>query len=241
MDDLLAVPPAWHRWVRSLAIPVSVALHLLAALLLVRQPVEARPEAEWIEMAIHQPAPAPPAPPPPVERPRTRSKAPDPVPFSETVKEATTPDRPPPPAVRRIQGLSASSFAQGSGTGLSVRAGNTLAVPAGPETADIGEVDAGALLPVTSVTTQPRACSKPPVEVPKEAIDASVEGSWRMVLDLDAQGRVTSVRFLDIPTYGLEEACRAAALRIRCRPARKDGVPVAVTGMPHRCTVRALD
>jgi len=238
VDDLLPSPPSWHGWLRGFALPVSIALHLLAVLLLARQPVQARTEARWVEMAVVAPAPPPP-PPPPVEKARSKAKAPDPIPFTETVKEAPPPDAPPPP--RRVQGLSASSFAQGSGTGFAVRAGNTLGVAAGPDAAAIGEAESGALLPAARVTTQPRGCSKPPVEVPKEAVDAGVEGSWRMALDLDPEGRVVGVRFLDPPGFGLEEACRAAALQIRCRPARQGDLPVPVTGMPHRCTIKALD
>jgi periplasmic protein TonB len=236
VDHLLLAPPPWHRWVRFLALPVSVGLHVLGLLLLARQPVEARPESQWVEMAVVTPAPPPP---PPVQTPPRRTQAPQPVPFSDTVKEAPPAEAPRP--TRRIQGLSASSFAQGAGTGLAVRAGNSLGVAPGPEADAIGEAESGGPLPVASVTTQPRACSKPPVEVPKEAIDAGVEGSWRMSLDLDAQGRVVAVRFLDTPGLGLEEACRAAALQIRCRPARQGDLPVPVTGMPHRCTIKALD
>ncbi len=238
VDDLLAAPPAWHRWVRSLAVPVSVGLHVLAVLLLAHRPVEARSESQWVEMAVVQPAPPPP--PPPVERLPPRTRSPEPVPFAETLKEAP-PEAVQPPPVRRVQGLSASSFAQGSGTGLAVRAGNSLSVAAGPGTLGIGEAEGGPLLAAAVVTTQPRGCTRPPVEVPKEAIEAGVEGTWRMALDLDAGGRVVAVRFLDAPPYGIEEACRAAALQIRCRAARQDGTPVAVTGMPHRCTIKALD
>ena len=38
----------------------------------------------------------------------------------------------------------------------------------------------------------------------------------------DAGGQVVAVRFVDAPPYGIEEACRAAALQIRCRAARQD-------------------
>ena len=75
----------------------------------------------------------------------------------------------------------------------------------------------------------------------KEAIEAEYEGTLRMTLDLAASGSVIRVHFLDHADHGVEQACRTAALDMRCRPARKDGVPVSVTGMPHRCTIKALD
>jgi hypothetical protein len=94
---------------------------------------------------------------------------------------------------------------------------------------------------VAAATTQPRGCTRPPVEVPKEAIAAAYEGTLRMTLDLDAEGRVVGVAFADHADFGVEDACRAAALQMRCRPARQGEIPVGVTGMPHRCTIKALD
>ncbi len=143
--------------------------------------------------------------------------------------------------MRRIQGLSARSFAQGSGTGISVRAGTTTGVAASDDIMTITQADTFQGLPITAVTTQPRNCSRPPVSVPQEAIDNQVEGTLRMLLELDAHGRVTSVSFTNHLGYGTEGACREAALKIRCRPARQGDTAVAVTGMPHRCTIKALD
>jgi outer membrane biosynthesis protein TonB len=143
--------------------------------------------------------------------------------------------------VRRVQGLSANSFAEGSGTSVGARRGNTTAVAATEETLELGAAEEFVLLPVASVTTQPRNCTRPPVQVPQEAIEAEYEGTLRMTLNLNEEGKVIGVVFLDHAEYGVEDACRAAAMAIRCKPARKDDVPVSVTGMPHRCTIKALD
>jgi len=248
-DDLLATSPRWQRVLRMMALPLSVAFHVGLAFFLVNRPPPAHAEAQWVEMAIVEPEPPPePEPEPELELEKEQPKPPEPLPeaepvaFEETVKEA-----PPEPAeqpkrrIRRIQGLSQSSFSTGSGTNLAVRAGTTTAVAATDVTMDIGEAADFELLPVASVTTQPRGCTKPPVAVPAEAIEAEYEGTIRMTLDLDAKGRVIGVHFLDRAQYGVEGACRAAALKIRCKPARTDGQPVPVSGMPHRCTIRALD
>ncbi len=245
-DDLLAPAPAWQRWARMLALPASVGIHLLFALYLATRPPPAHAEVTWVEMAVVEPpAPDPPAEPEPEPEPEPESEPElDAVAFEDALPEAELEARPEPEperVVRRIQGLSASSFATGSGTGVAVRRGTTTGTAAGDETMDLGDDDPFVLVPVASVTTQPKNCTRPPVEVPKEAIEAEYEGTIRMVLDLDERGRVFRVAFQDRAEHGVEEACQAAALRMRCKPARKDGVPVSITGMPHRCTIKAID
>lgn len=244
-DDLLRPRPAWQAWLRAVALPVSLGFHGLAALYLLTRPEPVRAAAQWVEMAVVEPPPPPTVAEPPPEPPKPkRERKPEAVSFKDTVPEAPPEQQVPQEperVVRRIQGLSASSFAQGSGTGISVRRGTTTGVAATDETMGIDEQDGYDLLPVATVTTQPRGCTKPPVEVPKEAIDAEYEGTLRMSLDLDETGKVVGVRFLDHAGYGVEEACEAAARAMRCRPARQGETPVPVTGMPHRCTIKALD
>lgn len=249
-DDLLGASPGWHGWVRAGALPVSVALHVLVALILVSRPAPVRAAAEWVEMAVVRPPPPPvveqplPEPKPEPRRPRK----PDAVAFEDTVAEAppedagdAAPEERPTRVVRHIQGLSASSFAEGSGTGLAVRRGTSTGLAATDETLGLHDQAGYELLPIATVTTQPRGCTRPPVDVPKEAIAAEYEGTLRMTLDLDETGRVIGVAFLDHADFGVEAACRTAALAMRCRPARRGDVPVPVTGMPHRCTIKALD
>jgi outer membrane biosynthesis protein TonB len=251
-EDLLAPTPPWQRWIQVVVIPMSVGLHLLLALFIVSRPPPAAAESTWVEMAVLQaPEPPPPEPEAPPEPEPERPKPPpepkpelDAVAFEDTIPPEDAPPEPEQPrerVVRRVQGLSANSFAEGSGTSLGARRGNTTAVAATDETLALGADEEFVLLPVASVTTQPRNCTRPPVEVPKEAIEAEYEGTLRMTLNLDDKGGVIGVSFLDRAGYGVEEACRAAALAIRCKPAKKDGVPVSVTGMPHRCTIKALD
>ncbi|MFH1466787.1 MAG: hypothetical protein ABIO70_20545 [Pseudomonadota bacterium] len=250
-EDLLSPRPAWQAWLRAVALPVSIGFHVLVALFLISRPEPVRAAAQWVEMAVVKPPPVveqpPPEPKPEPPRPK-RERKPEAVSFKDTVpepppdaKEAPDADQEPQRVVRRVQGLSASSFAQGSGTGVSVRRGTTTGVAATDETMGLDEQAGFQLLPVATVTTQPRGCTRPPVEVPKEAIDAEYEGTLRMSLDLDDAGRVIGVRFLDHASYGVEDACEAAARAMRCRPARQGDTPVPVTGMPHRCTIKALD
>jgi outer membrane biosynthesis protein TonB len=250
-DDLLAPSPAWQRWIQVVALPVSVGLHLLFAVVILSRPPPAEAQPTWVEMAVVQaPEPPPPEPEPepaPEPEPRPQPKPQpdlDAVAFEDTVPVEEAPAEPPPRqrrVVRKIQGLSANSFAEGSGTSIGARHGNTTSAAASDETLSLDDAEEFVLLPVASVTTQPRSCTRPPVEVPKEAIEADYEGTLRMTLDLDDLGKVIGVRFLDRAEFGVEDACREAALAMRCKPAKKDGVPVRVTGMPHRCTIKALD
>ena len=241
VDDLLAPPPPWQRWLRVLVFPVSIGLHVLAAIFILRQAAQAKVVDQWIEMAVVAPPPPPEPPPePPKPEPPKPRPAPKPVDFKDTIPESRVKEAPPPErVVRKIQGLSASSFAVGAGTGVSVRAGTTTAVAATEEVMGLDE--ANGAVPVSIVTTQPRNCSKPSVIVPKEAIDNNIEGTLQMSLDLDANGSVSAVRLVGHMGYGIDEACIAAARQIRCKPARQGGEPVPVTGYPHRCTIKAID
>ena len=251
VDDLLDSASAVDRWIRLVALPVSIGFHVLLAMVILSRPPPAKAEASWIEMAVVEPPapevvesePEPEPEPEPQPEPQPEPEL-DAVAFDDTIPDELAPPEPPPErrrVVRRVQGLSATSFAEGAGTGMAVRRGNTTAVAATDDTLGLDDEQEFVLLPVASVTTQPTTCTRPPVQVPKEAIEAEYEGTLRMTLDLAASGSVIRVHFLDHADHGVEQACRTAALDMRCRPARKDGVPVSVTGMPHRCTIKALD
>lgn len=244
-DGFLQEPPLWQRIIRSFAIPASIVLHTIFALAFLSGEIKPGKKSQWIEMAVVEPPPPeitkePPKPPPRKELPKPDPT--EPVDFKETVAQPPS-DTPPPEqarTVRRIQGLSASSFAQGAGTGFQVRYGNTTRTAASRESYDLN-ANLPDAVPVATVTTQPKGCTKPPVQVPKEAIDANIEGTINMTLDLDASGRVVGVHFLGTLGHGVEEACKSAALQIRCKPGMQNGTPVAIKGMPHRCTIKAMD
>jgi outer membrane biosynthesis protein TonB len=250
-DDLLAPAPAWQRWIQVFALPVSVGLHFLLAIIIISRPPPAKADVSWVEMAVIEAPEAPaPEPEPEPDQPPEPEPQPEPEPdldavaFEDTIPADEAPVEPQPQrrrVVRKVQGLSANSFAEGSGTSVGARRGNTTSVAATDDTLELGSDEEFVLLPVASVTTQPKNCTRPPVQVPKEAIEAEYEGTLRMTLDLDQDGHVFRVHFVDHAGHGVQDACRDAALAMRCKPAKKDGVPVSVTGMPHRCTIKALD
>ncbi len=164
------------------------------------------------------------------------------MPFEETTAEP--PPEPPkekPKPRRVVQGLSASSFAEGSGTGMSVRAGTSTMTKAGKETLEIDQATEFSNVPYASVTTPPRMRAVPEITVPQEAIDNEIEGTWTVVLDVDPSGRVVRARMAKAVGYGIDEACVAAWRASRWKPGKKDGVPVGVTGIPKKCSIKAVD
>lgn len=237
---------AERRWSRAAGWLASLAAHTLV-LVLALQASGSRGEDEehWIEMELTQRPPPEaeaeaepePEPPPP----------PEPVPFEDTVPEplpqdaladAELPD--PPPPVRRVQGLSASSFAEGSSTGIQLRAGNSLAIAAEESGMTLDEAEqTGEPVAYSVVTTAPR-CRKPKLDVPTSVRADGVEGTVSLLLDIGADGSVLDVDVVRGLTPDADAACVAAWQRARCRPGRQGQTPVAVLDLPHSCTFKAL-
>jgi len=183
------------------------------------------------------PPPPPPPPPEPKKPPATRAA---PVPFQETTA-APPPEAAPPPTnrpVRRVTGLSATSFAPGSGSGLQVNAGTTLAGASGSERMTLDE--AAVAVPFAAVTTQPR-CPRPALTVPDAVREAGIEGTVRVVFDVAADGRVRDVRLTGGLHPDADAACVAAWAAVRCRPGQQGDTPVTVTQMPYLCTFKAVE
>lgn len=214
----------------------SIGFHALLALFLVTNPEPAKKAAQWVQVQVEKKAPPPPPEPPKPEPPKEKPK---PVKFKDIPPVAT-----PPPEVaatpapsRRVQGLSANSFSN-SGTGLSVRAGNTTQVAAEGKGLSLDEANGPRAW--AAVTTRPKMSLRPVFQAPEEAQKANIEGTVEVRLDIDDKGVVTSARVVSKALgYGIEEACLAAWRISRWKPAMQDGVPVAVTGMPQYCTVTA--
>lgn len=234
--------PAWQRALRSSAFGLSVAGHFLFALLLLANPTVARSASQWVEMTVHEPPPPPPPPPEPEPEPEPEKPKPKPVKFEETSPEppADVPQPPEPPrrVVRQVQGLTASSFAPGSGTGVQVRAGNSTSVAAAGDGMSLDEAT-GPLQPraYTSVTTAPRLRSQPSLEVPEEARKANLQGVVDVRVDIDDRGRVVDVTLVKGLGYGVDELCLAAWRRSLWKPGAQNGTPVGVLDIPQKCTI----
>ena len=140
-----------------------------------------------------------------------------------------------------MQGLSASSFAVGSGTGVSASAGTTTMTQQSDDRMSIDEATEFSNVPFTSTTTPPRLRSVPEITVPQAAIDNEIEGTWTVLLNVNPKGQVVRARMLKDVGYGIDEACIDAWKQSRWKPGKKDGVPVGVTGIPRKCSIKALD
>lgn len=236
--------PFWQRGIRSSSVALSIAAHIALGIWVFKERVIDESKPVWVEMTVVKPKPPPPPPPePPKEEPPKPKPEPkkqlEPVKFEETVEKA--PEAPPEkkPVRRLTQGLNSESFAPGSGSGMNVRAGNTTSVAAGPDTMNLDEAS-GEFNPLAyaAVTTKPTRRSVPPIEVPQAAIDAQIEGSWTVYIDIDGTGRVTAARMAKEAGFGIDEACLAAWRQSRWKPGMQGDTPVAVTGIPVECQIK---
>jgi TonB family protein len=229
---------------RGFGLVIALLLHAGAAWGIAQiRPIE-RVKELWLEMTVLEPEAAPPPPPPlpePEVKPDRSPKPLTPVDFQKTVEE------PPPEAqpveenpveqpVRRVQGLSASSFAPGSASGFSVRAGTSMRTGA---TDDLMSLDE-AIVPYSAATVQPKIRSKPPMVVPEAARLARIEGVIEVLVDLDEEGSVLSVRVLSGLGAAIDEACVQAWKQASFKPAMQGDRAVGVRNAPYRCRVEAV-
>lgn len=228
---------------RFFGLLVAVLVHALAAAAIIAvKPIE-RVKQVWVEVAMVEPLPEEPPPPPELEPepPPPEPERPKVVDFEQTVEQAT-PDAPVESApadqpVRRIQGLSASSFAEG-GSGFSVRAGTTLRTRATDETMDLDE--AASSVAFSAVTRQPRVKSKPPLTVPDSVQSLRLEGLVQVLVDIDDEGRVVEVRLAQGLHPDADRACLDAWRGAAFAPAMQGDRPVGVRNAPYRCRIEIL-
>ena len=109
-------------------------------------------------------------------------------------------------------------------------------------TDEMMDLDEAPAIHYASVTDPPRLRGAPPtVNVPEEAIEAGIEGSWTVWVSIDATGKTVSAEVPETIGYGNDAACIQAWMRSRWRPGSKDNVPIGGNRIPMTCTIRALD
>ena len=224
---------------------LSLALHGAAFASLAkarRAPVRERIELEVVRREP-PPAPAPPpASPPPRPRPVERRVAlARPARPLRSEPAAPPPALPPPasapaepqPASRPIARVGISLGSTVSSGGFAVGVGNTAYGRAEETAADpvsVRPLRAGApgpsLVAAARLSVQPRPLELPRIAYPAEARKAGSEGRVVLLLRIDEQGSVTSVRVLDAPSPSLADAAHEGARRFRFAPALLDGAPV---------------
>lgn len=242
-----------------LALPMSLAIHGGLAWMLTTLPNEPLPpKTEWMEMMVvetqkEEPPPEPiPEPPPEPENPPEPEPKPKPKPkpkkidFEDIPPEPIEdiPTEPPPPTkkkVQRVQGLSASSFANNGNTGLTVRAGTTLGTQATEKTLDIEEAKNSTAISYAAATKQPRLKKRPPLTIPQSIIDAGIEGTVQIVIDIDETGIVVATRITKGLTADADQACLDSWKSAQFKPALQGEEPVAITNFPRRCRFKAME
>ncbi|WP_044889267.1 energy transducer TonB [Myxococcus hansupus] len=155
-----------------------------------------------------------PLPPPPVNAPPPPNDTPPPEPSA----------KPPPLVVGMTMSstTSAGSFAAPVGNTAYGRTGNTATDPK-----EVKGYSAPKYAPIYQVDSEPTVASEVKIPYPEEARRAGVEGTVTLSIAIDHEGKVSSVKILKGPGYGLNEAARDAIRRFRFKPAIKGGEPVA--------------
>ncbi|MFK7926543.1 MAG: energy transducer TonB [Myxococcota bacterium] len=191
------------------------------------------PPLEEIPLIVEPPPePAPPAPAPEVIQ-ADELPAVDPPDNAPPPSPDTPPDAAPP-----VQGLSASSFAEGANTGLTVRAGTTLRAAA-TTTSLAKPVERPAAVGWSDVPKRPR-CRTPAIVVPPAVIEQGLEGEVYVRVDIGADGAVTEVRVSRGLSPEADASCVAAWSSVTCKPAQRGKEPIAVINMPHSCVYKAV-
>jgi periplasmic protein TonB len=216
--------------VEAFAVVSSLAVHGGLALAFGDPPAR---EPAPVFVAAKVIPPRPPLPPEPVVE---AAPPPPPKPEPKKAAEIAAPPAPASPetvAPRRVvQGLSASSFAPGSG--VAVRAGNTLSVAAeGPGAA----LDA---IPSFAAAVERPKCRRPPLSIPDSVRRDRVEGLVGILFDVGADGRVSNVRVTDSLTPDADAACVSAWSGTHCKPGTDGTVAVPVADMPFTCRFEAI-
>jgi hypothetical protein len=134
--------------------------------------------------------------------------------------------------VRRVYGLR-RVFSEGIGAGGNMsdavigKLGNTLNAPVDTVTATVKDLK-GAIVPMTTVTTAPEIVTVVKPEYTKEMKDARLDGVIKANLLVDVDGKVKEVRILNDLGFGTAQRAREAFLQWVFKPAKRDGVAVAV-------------
>jgi len=234
-----------QKWVSRLGVGASILFHVLLATFIYQNPEVVEEVDEWVTMTVLAPPPPPEQPPepPPMAKPKPKKRKP------KKVKAEHTADKPPPEAeagetpdqkeVRRVQGLSATSFSTGGSGGFNVRAGTSLGIAATEDTMSLDE--ASNAVAFGAVAQRPK-CRKPVVSAPPSAVEDEVEGTVKVLFDVDAEGKVVHVRVTDSLRPDLDRHCISAWSAVRCKPGRLlDDSPVMVTDMRYLCTYKGTD
>jgi protein TonB len=227
----------------AVGVILSIGLHALGV---VWARVNARPDKEVkkpIEMVIIPVEVKPPPPPPPPPEPEKKPEPPKP-PAPPPVKVAVVkppPPEPPPPLEEPPKeppkeppplfvGVKMSSTSTAGGIAAPI--GNTAygAMPKqAPNAAEVKPYVAPKYVPPGSADRDPEVADEFKIPYPDEARRAGIEGTVRLRIVVDTEGRVVDVKVLNGPGYGLNDAAREAIKKFKFKAAIKGGEAVSTT------------
>ncbi len=222
---------------------LSIGVHSLAV---VWARYNARPdkvEKKPIEMVIIPVEVKPPEPPPPPPEPEKKPEPPKPK-LPPPVKVAVVkppPPEPPPPIEEAPKeppkeppplfvGVKMSSTSTTGG--ITAPVGNTAygAMPkVAPAPAEVKPYNAPKYVPPGAADRDPEVADEFKIPYPDEARRAGIEGTVRLRIVVDTEGRVVDVKVLNGPGYGLNDAARDAIRKFKFKPAMKGGESVSTT------------
>ncbi|MBL8957545.1 MAG: TonB family protein [Myxococcaceae bacterium] len=220
----------------------SIGVHAAYVLSLnpsLRSQVDKKPiEIELFEVKPPEPPPPPPPEPepepekpkPPPPKPQIKVAQPKPMPVEEPpppTEEAPKEEAKPPPVFIGVSMSGTSS----AGT-FSAPVGNSAmggVAPKAPNPEEVKAYRAPKYVPPGGADTDPVAQDEVKIPYPEEAKRAGIEGTVRLRITVDFEGKVTEVKVLSGPGYGLDEAAREALKRFRFKPAMKAGEAVSTT------------
>lgn len=235
----------YEVWIYAGAIGASVIAHVAVIGGLssaAHNRVRERPKV--VEMALIETPPPPPEPEPvaPVEVEEPKPKPPPP---KEKKLEPPPPPETPPPSNTEappeeaepappVFGVTMESTVQGGDSGMKVRVGNTLMKDPDKEFTEPKKVEPYAgppkkeYVPPSQVSKMARPRGECRGDYPEEAKRLGIEGKVRLLITIEADGTVSTVKVLKGLGYGLDEVAKEAVAKCAFDPAYKDGEPVAI-------------
>ena len=116
-----------------------------------------------------------------------------------------------------------------TGTGMSVRVGNTLAKEPEKEFTPPDQVKPFKVSSRFDVDRMPQTKRRCTTDYPQEARDLGIEGKVILEVEVLGDGTVGRVKILEGPGNGLNEAAKRAMKRCSFKPAIQGGQPVTTT------------
>jgi protein TonB len=195
---------------------------------------DANKAMEMVFFEVEKPKP----PPPPEPEPEKPKPPPPPKVLKVAVPKPVVEEPPPPTEEAPKEEVKPPIFIGVPFSGTSTN--GTFAAPIGnsamggiapkaPNPEEVKPYKAPKYVPPGGADSDPEAINEVKIPYPEEAKRAGVEGTVNLRITVDFEGKVTEVKLISGPGYGLDEAALAAIKRFKFKPAMKAGEAVSTT------------